>query len=603
MNRVLVGHRRGVWERPIGIALLIWTCTTPSTLRAQETDPDPSYYQFYPGTPLHLGGGFSPNDVAEAKIDCLVVTTHDLDDGAALTTNYSAVLVSNSDQLKRALHVDTKVDASYLAFSGGASFKYSADGLFSETSMTVVITAESEFARKAVATWTFQEGVRDLVAKGRAFGKQCGSRFADIERRGASVSAIITIYGMTREDRKDVGASISGGGGFGPLSAHAEAAFNNQYARAQAAQEVSVQVVSTGGTGFGALGETIKSMSGGTGTVAAIDSALGNYVKTFTNQNAAPLGYHVISMEFTGWDPNSADLWSEENERQLRQLVSAYRDTELKLDAVNAILAGTDPRRTLIPVSKDDQLRALVTAYSGYLETVAAAHKACKASGATNKLSCKVPQPNFPPSPVRELPQPPVGYYALTQYFAKGSTQWSAIETHARLSGFYLWKYDWDDSWNPPTVRADNLDARVNSILPGGRGAELYYYIEGQQIVGVQLAFQKDGTSSIQDIWPLTLMLTTTANKFELDAWYGGIPNGNMRNAMIGYMHADAASLDNQLGKKDVVGRFLLHIVDGYNRNFYLPVAAANWHVNHYNDGRWIPFHPEVTYEIQPIFQ
>ena len=57
---------------------------------------------------------------------------------------------------------------------------------------------------------------------------------------------------------------------------------------------------------------------------------------------------------------------------------------------------------------------------------------------------------------------------------------------------------------------------------------------------------------------------------------------------MIRHISSVEAPLNGKLGTQDSTGTFFLHVVDKYNRTFYLPLAHAVWHVHHYDDGHWI---------------
>ena len=68
-------------------------------------------------------------------------------------------------------------------------------------------------------------------------------------------------------------------------------------------------------------------------------------------------------------------------------------------------------------------------------------------------------------------------------------------------------------------------------------------------------------------------------------------------------MNLDITPMVLKIGKLDRSGSFVLRVTDASNIVFYLPIAQASWHVNHYDDGRSIPFRSEESLEIQPVLQ
>lgn len=95
----------------------------------------------------------------------------------------------------------------------------------------------------------------------------------------------------------------------------------------------------------------------------------------------------------------------------------------------------------------------------------------------------------------------------------------------------------------------------------------------------------------------------STGSEIKYPAWQGGIENYRIYFAMVMYVSADEGKLNGVLGKRDASGTFFLHLTDAFDRSVYLPIARASWHVNHVDDGHWIPYRPEESSEIVPILQ
>ena len=157
--------------------------------------------------------------------------------------------------------MNSKIDASYLIFKGGAKFNFRYTASSAEDSATVIVNAESEFGRKDLVHPKLTPEAQKIVANSALFARTCGSRFVNIKRRGASVSAILTIHGLTKEEKTSISGGVTGEGGWGPLSGSASANFEAELAKAAKVGHADIQVVATGGNGFGGLGDTVKALA------------------------------------------------------------------------------------------------------------------------------------------------------------------------------------------------------------------------------------------------------------------------------------------------------------------------------------------------------
>jgi hypothetical protein len=298
------------------------------TSKAQApSEADPTTYLFYPNSPLHLGGGLSPNDLSKTNVDCFDYKTYavDGDDGkATLGTQFSKTLVTTTSQLKSALSLDTKIDASYLAFKGGASFSYNSSSMFSDDSLTVVLAATTLYSRRSVHLANnghlgLNEVGQKWISDGDGFAENCGTRFVNFEHDASVTYIIITISAVSSQDKKDIVSQLSAQGGWGPLSVGASAKFNSQLASSTGQNRIDIQVVATGGSGLDSLGKLLKNLDnkGNINSIESIENAMGEYLTTFNAQNAAPFSFDVTSMSFAGWKAESAALWTNNQQRIL----------------------------------------------------------------------------------------------------------------------------------------------------------------------------------------------------------------------------------------------------------------------------------------------
>ena len=389
------------------LVLFCFTYLRCPVCRAQDVQPDPDYYSFHPRSIMSLGVGFSPNDVSVPKLPCVQAQRGAFENGA-LSTSFSSVLVTNAEQLKSALGIDLKIDASFLGGSVGGQFNYSDSALFDEKSVTLVVQATTEFGRIALqAPITLTDSAKALLATPTKFANACGTRLVSVERRGASVSAIITIDSLSQGDKQSISAGLSASGGFGPVSGSASAAFKTEMARAAQSGRLNIQVVATGGTGLGGLGKLLVALTTNPDSLDKIQAGLGDYLSQFNADNSVPIGFHVLSMSDLGYDPADEDVWTINKERRLRQIAATYDEVSSIVDAGNGILGGSDIRSKMLSADTLSAIRKAVPQYQTYLDNLAAAHKGCKADQTADGSHCVPPENPVSPDPIPRLPSPP----------------------------------------------------------------------------------------------------------------------------------------------------------------------------------------------------
>jgi hypothetical protein len=272
----------------------------------------PNYYGFYPKSVLSLGAGFDPNDLSQGKLRCIEFEIAP-DEVGALTTEFAELLVRNSTQLKSALNVDLKIDASYLIFSGEGSFAYTDSTLFEARSLTAVLSAITRYGRLTMKNPKLSSTAQNLIDTGkmRDFAERYGSAFVVQEDRGASVSMILMISDVSEDVINKINTSMAAKGGFGPFSASAKTIFQTESQRASREGRLNVQIVSTGGEGLGELSGIAEAAMATTDSFQKIQVAFGQYLKGFKSETAAPIGLHTQSMTAFGWNsgPEDQDIY------------------------------------------------------------------------------------------------------------------------------------------------------------------------------------------------------------------------------------------------------------------------------------------------------
>ena len=432
-------------------------------------DPDPNYYSFSPMSIMSLGMGFSPNDVSQAKVRCIASGGGPLDPGA-LTTALSTILVTNSVQLSSALSLDAKINASYLTFSGGASFSYSEKSLFSENSATVVVSASTEYGRRALTPpIKLTPEAEQIVGDGKHFADVCGTRFVAIERRGASVFAIINISNIDTADVTDMKTNMQASGGWGPLSGGASAAFERALSRAAQTGQLSVQIVATGGVGLSGLGDQVIAIASASSQPQALNNiaaALSTFLKQFNIDNSAPIGFYVASMSDFGWKPNSVDIWNERHERDLRNIVAEYRKTSDIFDQAEGIIQNTDPLSNILDLKTINSIKSETGIIQNYMDKLADIFKKCKSNE-----DCNLPPQPYPDNIVPSLPLPPDGRLLVS------------------VDGQLLDQVQSDAILSLPGFIIDN----TRQIYPSAKDARAVLHITGNYIDAVQVGLKYDG--------------------------------------------------------------------------------------------------------------
>jgi hypothetical protein len=204
-------------------------------------------------------------------------------------------------------------------------------------------------------------------------------------------------------------------------------------------------------------------------------------------------------------------------------------------------------------------------------------------------------------------PQGPSGFYALEVYFAGDGRRevWDAVKTRQILTGFWLLKQSQGETPAQFNSEDRNLAARLKNRSVGTEVGIIHYVVNWDRIAHIELTFQDAGSTKVREVQPLALC--TECGRDWLPppgiyfSWDEFTPN--LRQAMQGYMNQDIMPMTEKVGKVDRSGSFVLRVTDASNNVFYLPIAHASWHVNHYDDGRSTPFRSEDSEEIQPILQ
>jgi hypothetical protein len=236
--------------------------------------------------------------------------------------------VRNSSEFDEVTNLDVKASVDALAGSASAHFNVDTQNTFDETSINVVVKAFTDYGWYGMEAQPLQlsddaKALRDSDPKG--FEETCGSRYVALEHRASSAGILISIANVRQSFKQKFEVDASANGGGLGMSGSASSKFSDELKTALTQNRVSFQVFSTGGDGFGSLGEVVKGLSGQSDPLSTITSGLANFLSTFGKKNAALYSFSVTSMAKFGWNESAVEPWSDQKETQLREIVRQYR--------------------------------------------------------------------------------------------------------------------------------------------------------------------------------------------------------------------------------------------------------------------------------------
>jgi hypothetical protein len=345
------------------------------------------------------------------------------------------------------------------------------------------------------------------------------------------------------------------------MSASASAKFTTLFRTALSNSAVSFQLFSTGGKGFGALGEVVKGLAGHADPLATIMDGLSKYLETFGKDNAAMYAFSRGSMEDFGWDADAVDPWTDLKETQLRAIAKRYRETREALSNLADYQSGghwseivqEQPDfsskfiRTVAP-SRIEELKK-------YQVQLADAHEACRKR--QDLKTCPLPQASEDVSLALnrwQTPPAPTINYSLESYGSSpglvGSTVRSVLSAPdplVALRGYlpqaeHLWvTMHLQPSWDWPY--GTYLDTMKVTFVNADDGVE-------------RLVLTPGPAGSVD---------------------WARYPDNDPKRYESGQLDAFMASFSNGEDPYTGNGTFYLVVYDKFRRVFHLPLFDAKW--------------------------
>ncbi|WP_460134707.1 hypothetical protein [Pseudomonas sp. S1_E04] len=342
---------------------------------------DPVIYKYHPQSTLALGRSFNPGNVLLPMRPAIQFTEVPLDHGAP-SASFKMFFVQTEDQLDTALSLDSKMEASYLGAKASGSSTFKTSYSIKTSSIVVVAKMHINYGRFGLsASATLIDDAKALLTDPKKFSSVFGSRYVNIESRGASASVIISLESVSSDLKLNFINEFSAGGDWGDFgSGSARSKFELLFKRAAKQSRLKVDAMSTGGSNHATLVGAILALGDSANPVKDIEQALSSFMAQFNSSNAVPTEYQVAPMLQFGLDENQIDPWTDFNERLLLNYVREYRLAITALDTLPAVKAGTHAINT-IQISPPETLNEIIQLepdIRSYARSLAENHEALK---------------------------------------------------------------------------------------------------------------------------------------------------------------------------------------------------------------------------------
>lgn len=311
-----------------------------------------SYYSYHPDLALRLGRSFDPTNPDAMCNECVEYDSEVSDPGSALTT-VEATFVQTEEHLLRTVGYDISVQAKTLVFDATATYKYTENTQRDKVGLSLVLSAHADFGR------TFMKGARlctdakATVGTPKTFTERYGTHYVACERRGAALSVVLDLDGMSETTKRKVAGSLDATGGFGPLSATVKAKFDDELQATFARNEVSIRIFAIGGAGFSEMGELVRTAlaSGKTG-VDPLLLALRDVLKHYSPSTGHSLGYYIAPLGHFGGASPTFDPFAQEKEAKILEIARNYQSAQRRRSLVRRLQNEEDVRGFAVPMSQ-----------------------------------------------------------------------------------------------------------------------------------------------------------------------------------------------------------------------------------------------------------
>jgi hypothetical protein len=228
-----------------------------------------------------------------------------------------------------------------------------------------------------------------------AFHQLCGNDLITSVNYGTRVSIVISIKGISSQDKQSINASASGSAGFGPLSASAKVQISSLMKSSQASTEVKMQAFVRGGDGLSNMDELVDSLLAPHVTIDQLRSGIGKIFKSLTAEMAAVTGF--TTQPYPGVSDSNANYMNAIKQQQLSYLAQNFR---YQFSRYNRIFGDLNDQEMSSATTEDFRgvapglianVRVELPSLKQFVSDLAQAHEDCLKDTAPELSKCGLP--------------------------------------------------------------------------------------------------------------------------------------------------------------------------------------------------------------------
>jgi hypothetical protein len=435
-------------------------------------------YDYQPTSSLRLGAGFDPRDptrVFPQKPSYTPIRVDTTGSGVVSAT-LSVRRIRSRQDIYDAMHVSASISGYSLFFSGSAGIDFDRQFSFESDSIVWAVSAYADYGRVEADKPKYPPDVQALIEGNDpdAAADVCGTEVALLERRAASVVAFFSLSSISEQEQTALATSLTVGVSGGTWGADMTASYKSFVAAAQQVSAISVSVYALGGTGISGLSGIVTSY----GDLQGVSNILADYLKNYTFDTAAPIGYSTASLRSFGWkgqDPDMAVL-----NKRLVDLYFLYRDLDNTCTRLQTITSAAPDSPYDILLTPDDKAKflELYKVYVRARDGVQEGALGCRHGVDTCPLAADLTPTQTIDWP--HLPDPPVlnsvvGHTAPFSYGGVPGSQLPAFSSGYTASVSGAVTFDWrfvkpynPDDPNDPELAAFWLNSKVDGWFTVG---------------------------------------------------------------------------------------------------------------------------------------
>lgn len=358
-------------------------------------------YGYLPGASIVMGQGFSISSPLASTAPCLenprAFTNPNRDIGQE--TAVTMQVVTSTSALKTVLGIDTEMDASVLSFSGGGSLDFSSDIDITENDATVVIQGRTQYGDDLLdlSDLKYIPNAQTLIDKGNleGFKNLCGNELISQVSYGNQISIVVSIHGLTDDEKISINSSAQASGGFDVLSASARSKINSMIEHSSTSTDVRMQAFVRGGEGLPDLKDLVAETMSNNPNLDQLAHGISNIFQQLTPQNAAVIGF--TTQPYPGVDLSDVNLMGVLKTQFLESLVTRFRGFDQEYLLINNDLIDQDTNNETpadfegLASSMISSAKLEVPKMASYLGILTNIHAACLADTTPELGACTAP--------------------------------------------------------------------------------------------------------------------------------------------------------------------------------------------------------------------